>query len=59
MQDRDVVEVRVHGVSGTPPQEALKRVNQLLCDKSLPFQFVTLFLFLLRPKARGCKSVSC
>ncbi len=29
--------------SGTQPQEALKRVNQLLCEKSLPYQFVTLF----------------
>ena len=33
--------------SGTQPQEALSRVNQLLCEKSLPYQFVTLFLFLL------------
>jgi serine phosphatase RsbU (regulator of sigma subunit) len=39
--------------SGTQPQEVLKRVNQLLCDKSLPFQFVTLFLFLLRPGGEG------
>jgi len=39
--------------SGTPPREALKRVNQLLCDKSLPFQFVTLFLFVLRPGGDG------
>jgi sigma-B regulation protein RsbU (phosphoserine phosphatase) len=39
--------------SGTPSQEVLKRVNQLLCDKSLPFQFVTLFLFLLRPSGEG------
>ena len=39
--------------SGTQPQEALKRVNQLLCDKSLPFQFVTLFLFLLSPGGAG------
>jgi len=39
--------------SGTQPQDALKRVNQLLCDKSLPFQFVTLFLFLLRPGGEG------
>jgi len=28
-------------------------VNQLLFDKSLPFQFVTLFLFLLRPGGEG------
>jgi sigma-B regulation protein RsbU (phosphoserine phosphatase) len=39
--------------SGTQPQEVLKRVNQLLCDKSLSFQFVTLFLFLLRPGGEG------
>src|SRR4051812_19326089 len=39
--------------SGTQPPDALKRVNQLLCDKSLPFQFVTLFLFLLRPGGDG------
>jgi serine phosphatase RsbU (regulator of sigma subunit) len=35
------------------PQEVLNRVNQLLCEKSLPFQFVTLFLFLLRPDGGG------
>src|SRR4029079_5933564 len=39
--------------SGTQPPEVLKRVNRLLCDKSLPFQFVTLFLFLLRPSGEG------
>src|SRR6202166_4698253 len=39
--------------SGTQPQDVLKRVNQLLCDKSLPFQFVTLFLFLMRPGGEG------
>jgi serine phosphatase RsbU (regulator of sigma subunit) len=39
--------------SGTPPQQALTRVNQLLCEKSLPFQFVTLFLFLLSPDGVG------
>jgi serine phosphatase RsbU (regulator of sigma subunit) len=39
--------------SGTPPQEALNRVNRLLCEKSLPFQFVTLFLFLLSPHGEG------
>ncbi len=39
--------------SGTRPEEILKRVNQLLFDKSLPFQFVTLFLFLLRPGGEG------
>jgi serine phosphatase RsbU (regulator of sigma subunit) len=35
------------------PQEVLNRVNQLLCEKSLPFQFVTLFLFLLSPHGIG------
>src|SRR5665213_3024781 len=39
--------------SRTQPQDVLKRVNQLLCDKSLPFQFVTLFLFLMRPGGEG------
>ena len=39
--------------SGTQPQEVLNRVNQLLCEKSLPFQFVTLFLFLLSPDGVG------
>ena len=39
--------------SRTDPQEVLKRLNQLLCEKSLPFQFVTLFLFLLSPDGSG------
>jgi len=39
--------------SGTQPQEVLNRINQLLCEKSLPFQFVTLFLFLLSPDGSG------
>ncbi|MEX2260356.1 MAG: SpoIIE family protein phosphatase [Bryobacteraceae bacterium] len=39
--------------SGTQPEEVLNRVNQLLCRKSLPFQFVTLFLFLLNPHGAG------
>src|SRR5580658_3560047 len=39
--------------SGTQPHEVLNRVNRLLCEKSLPFQFVTLFLFLLRPDGVG------
>jgi serine phosphatase RsbU (regulator of sigma subunit) len=39
--------------STTQPQEVLKRVNRLLCEKSLPFQFVTLFLFLLSPDGAG------
>src|ERR1700683_4200950 len=39
--------------SRTQPQEVLKRINQLLCERSLPFQFVTLFLFLLNPDGKG------
>src|ERR1035437_2781733 len=39
--------------SRAQPQEVLNRVNQLLCEKSLPFQFVTLFLFLLSPNGMG------
>jgi serine phosphatase RsbU (regulator of sigma subunit) len=39
--------------SKTQPQEVLNRVNQLLYEKSLPFQFVTLFLFLLSPHGMG------
>ena len=39
--------------SGTQPQEALNRINRLLCEKSLPYQFVTLFLFLLSPDGLG------
>jgi serine phosphatase RsbU (regulator of sigma subunit) len=39
--------------SRTEPQEVLNRVNQLLCQKSLPSQFVTLFLFLLSPHGAG------
>jgi sigma-B regulation protein RsbU (phosphoserine phosphatase) len=35
------------------PQEVLNRVNQLLCERSLPFQYVTLFLFLLSPHGTG------
>jgi len=35
------------------PQEVLKHVNELLLEKSLMFQFVTLFLFLLRPDGAG------
>ena len=37
----------------TQPGEVLNRVNQLLCEKSLPYQFVTLFLFLLNPDGAG------
>jgi sigma-B regulation protein RsbU (phosphoserine phosphatase) len=39
--------------SANPPQEVLNRVNQLLCEKSLPDQYVTLFLFLLKPDGAG------
>jgi sigma-B regulation protein RsbU (phosphoserine phosphatase) len=39
--------------SGAQPEEALKRANQLLCEKSLPYQFVTLFLFILGPDGAG------
>ena len=37
----------------TEPGEILARVNRLLCEKSLPGQFVTLFLFLLNPQGAG------
>ena len=39
--------------AGTEPHDVLNRINQLLCDKSLEHQFVTLFLFLLRPDGEG------
>jgi serine phosphatase RsbU (regulator of sigma subunit) len=39
--------------SGAQPQEVLNRLNQLLCQKSLPFQFVTLFLFVLSQSGSG------
>jgi serine phosphatase RsbU (regulator of sigma subunit) len=39
--------------SRTEPREVLDRVNELLCNKSLPAQFVTLFLFLLSPDGLG------
>ncbi len=39
--------------SRVQPQEVLNRINLLLCEKSLPFQFVTLFLFLLSPQGMG------
>src|SRR5581483_1687698 len=35
--------------SGIPLEEILQRMNRLLCEKSLPFQFVTLFLFVMGP----------
>jgi len=39
--------------SSTQPEEVLNRVIRLLCDKSLPYQFVTLFLFLLKSDGAG------
>src|SRR5579864_8629003 len=39
--------------SGTEPQEVLNRINRLLCEKSLPYQFVTLFLIVLNPDGLG------
>ena len=39
--------------SRTQPHEVLSRVNRLLREKSLPSQFVTLFLFLLSPQGMG------
>jgi serine phosphatase RsbU (regulator of sigma subunit) len=39
--------------SRTDPREILNRVNALVCEKSLPSQFVTLFLFLLSPDGIG------
>ncbi|HEY3443750.1 MAG TPA: SpoIIE family protein phosphatase [Paludibaculum sp.] len=39
--------------SGAQLDEILSRVNRLLCEKSLPDQFVTLFLFQLNPDGTG------
>jgi len=39
--------------AGTEPAEALNRINRLVCDKSLPDQFVTVFLFVLNPDGTG------
>jgi len=39
--------------SGTKPHLVLDRVNRLLYEKSLPHQFVTLFLFFLSPDGAG------
>jgi len=39
--------------AGTEPKEVLNRINRLICDKSLPDQFVTLFLFALGPDGTG------
>jgi len=39
--------------AGTNASEVLNRINRLVCDKSLPDQFVTLFLCVLGPDGRG------
>jgi serine phosphatase RsbU (regulator of sigma subunit) len=39
--------------SRTQPHDVLNRVNEFLCDKSLPAQFVTLFLLVLNPEGDG------
>ena len=39
--------------AGAEPAEALNRLNRLVCDKSLPDQFVTVFLFVLNPDGTG------
>ena len=39
--------------SGTPAPEILNRLNRLLCEKSPPGHYVTLFLFVLSPGGRG------
>ena len=39
--------------ASTEPGEVVKRVNQLLCEKSLEWQFVTLFLFVLDAAGTG------
>jgi len=39
--------------AGTQPQEVLARANRLLCEKSLPEQFMTLFLFLQNSEGVG------
>ena len=38
---------------GTEPHEVLNRANKLFCERSLPTQFVTLFLFVLSPEGVG------
>ncbi len=35
------------------PGEALNRINKLLCERSLPYQFVTLFLFFMGAEGKG------
>jgi len=39
--------------SDARPDQALNAVNKLVCEKSLPFQFVTLFLFVLNSDGAG------
>ncbi len=39
--------------AGTGPDDTLNRVNRLLCEKSLPAQFVTLFLFIMNRNGEG------
>jgi serine phosphatase RsbU (regulator of sigma subunit) len=39
--------------SSPQPEEVMNRVNWLLCEKSLPAQYATLFFFLLRPEGTG------
>jgi hypothetical protein len=39
--------------SGTAPAEILTRINELLYEKSLSFQYVTIFLFVLKPDGTG------
>jgi serine phosphatase RsbU (regulator of sigma subunit) len=39
--------------SGMAAPDVVTRINALLCEKSLPFQFVTLFLFLLDSQGKG------
>lgn len=45
--------LRMEFLAGTPPPEIMSRMNQLLREKSLDYQFVTLFLFLLNPEGQG------
>ena len=39
--------------SKAQPHEVLNHLNRLICEKSLPYQFVTLFLFVLSPTGAG------
>ena len=39
--------------AGAEPRDVLNRINRLLCEKSLPGQFVTLFLFFMDPGGNG------